>query len=299
MRLTFPTVSPTSPYSLLFQAALTCLPITVAFVAERLFGHTKLMQNVPNFLRGLGAVSIVTLAENKWARRAGLALWVMFEAYRYHYPFVTAQINQVKPLSKPDKKQYYWETHNILNVASQLMSHIEEKGIEEKGIYRLSGADKLLKEDLQALDSLLSTTPSEHPGNLDGILDNIKKYQFIHTPASILKGLFKRLKTPLLQPIAETLHQISANKKHPNKNAAYREALSTLPHFEQELAHITIRHLGHIAKQSKTNHMTSENLARIFMVSFFEIADRDYLTAPEKIKNYTSALADLIENYQD
>ncbi len=73
MRLTFPAFPLNKPVDYCAQLALACIPITVAFVAEQLFGHTKQIQNAPHCMRGLGIASLLILRENKWACSGGIA----------------------------------------------------------------------------------------------------------------------------------------------------------------------------------------------------------------------------------
>jgi len=134
---------------------------------------------------------------------------------------------------------------------------IEERGLEEEGLYRkpgvLSKANKLIKDALER-------------GKIDQ-LDFSDEFEWdTKTLASAVKGYFgKQLGEPLLTfEFHEGFIEAAKIPDHEKRIETLRDLLELLPDANRKLLVLLVEHLSRIASHSNRNLMKASNLGVVF-----------------------------------
>ncbi|XP_041801954.1 rac GTPase-activating protein 1 [Chelmon rostratus] len=131
------------------------------------------------------------------------------------------------------------------------INEIEQRGLHEAGLYRLSGADRTVKE-LKEKFLRSKTVPV------------LSKVDDIHAITGLLKDFLRNLKEPLLtfrlnRPFMESA-EVSDDD---NSIALMYQTISDLPQANRDTLAFVVLHLQRVADSSDTR-MDISNLARVF-----------------------------------
>ncbi|KAJ0064834.1 hypothetical protein NL108_016402, partial [Boleophthalmus pectinirostris] len=131
------------------------------------------------------------------------------------------------------------------------ISEIEQRGLHEAGLYRVSGADRVVKE-LKEKFLRNKTVPV------------LSKVDDIHAITGLLKDFLRNLKEPLLtfrlnQPFMDAA-EVSDDD---NSIALMYQTISDLPQPNRDTLAFLVRHLQRVA-DNEENRMDISNLARVF-----------------------------------
>lgn len=145
---------------------------------------------------------------------------------------------------------------------------IEEKGLENRGIYRVPGNSGFMKQMVEDLN--------EDPV---GLCAENEKWNDVNTVSSLLKLFFRKLPEPL---ITDELYQpVIAASRLTDPSARLlklREILRSLPPINYETFHYLAQHLRRIAEHEAVNKMDAHNLAIIFGPSLIRPCDNSIVS---------------------
>ncbi|KAG9269144.1 rac GTPase-activating protein 1 [Astyanax mexicanus] len=131
------------------------------------------------------------------------------------------------------------------------VNEIEQRGLHETGLYRLSGADRVVK-DLKEKFLRGKTVPL------------LSKVDDIHCVTGLLKDFLRNLKEPLLTfRLNRTFMDAAELADEDNSIALMYQTISDLPQPNRETLAFLIIHLQRVA-QSLDTKMDVTNLARVF-----------------------------------
>ncbi|XP_071388394.1 rac GTPase-activating protein 1 [Centroberyx affinis] len=131
------------------------------------------------------------------------------------------------------------------------ISEIEQRGLHETGLYRLSGADRTVKE-LKEKFLRSKTVPV------------LSKVDDIHAIASLLKDFLRNLKEPLLTfRLNRTFMEAAEVSDDDNSIALMYQTISDLPQANRDTLAFLALHLQRVAHSEDTK-MDISNLARVF-----------------------------------
>uniref|UniRef100_A0A8C9ZW17 Rac GTPase-activating protein 1 n=1 Tax=Sander lucioperca TaxID=283035 RepID=A0A8C9ZW17_SANLU len=128
------------------------------------------------------------------------------------------------------------------------ISEIEQRGLHEAGLYRLSGADRTVK-DLKEKFLRSKTVPV------------LSKVDDIHAITGLLKDFLRNLKEPLLTFRLNRTFMEAADDD--NSIALMYQTISDLPQANRDTLAFLVLHLQRVADSSDTR-MDISNLARVF-----------------------------------
>ncbi|EDQ92261.1 uncharacterized protein MONBRDRAFT_14763 [Monosiga brevicollis MX1] len=158
-------------------------------------------------------------------------------------PFLGAS----QPVFGVDLTNAVAETHladglDIPCIVRSCISFVHEHGLEEVGVYRVSGR----ATDVQAVRKHFDTLMPDH----------------VHVAASVLKAYFRELPDPLLtHQLRPDFMALVEQDAGPEQLARQLQALP-LPHY-QTLAWL-IFHLAEIARHAEENRMQPDNIFIVF-----------------------------------
>ncbi|XP_013054835.2 rac GTPase-activating protein 1 isoform X2 [Anser cygnoides] len=139
----------------------------------------------------------------------------------------------------------------IPSIIVHCVNEIEQRGLNEIGIYRVSGCDKTVRE-LKEKYLKSKTIPL------------LSKVDDIHAICSLLKDFLRSLKEPLLTfRLNKTFMEAAEISDEDNSIAAMYQAVGELPEANRETLAFLMLHLQRVA-QSPDNKMDVTNLAKIF-----------------------------------
>jgi hypothetical protein len=146
-------------------------------------------------------------------------------------------------------------THRLVPLFVDLCTHVvEEKGLENQGIYRISGNSGSI--------NLMIDELNKDPVNL--CPDN-DKWQDVNVISSLLKLFFRKLPDSLM---TDELYQkvITANQTENSERRMLRlkKLLHDLPDANFETFRFLARHLSRVAGKEDVNKMDARNLAIMF-----------------------------------
>uniref|UniRef100_A0A3B1K1F1 Rac GTPase-activating protein 1 n=1 Tax=Astyanax mexicanus TaxID=7994 RepID=A0A3B1K1F1_ASTMX len=131
------------------------------------------------------------------------------------------------------------------------VNEIEQRGLHETGLYRLSGADRVVK-DLKEKFLRGKTVPL------------LSKVDDIHCVTGLLKDFLRNLKEPLLTfRLNRTFMDAAELADEDNSIALMYQTISDLPQPNRETLAFLIIHLQRVARSLDTK-MDVTNLARVF-----------------------------------
>lgn len=131
------------------------------------------------------------------------------------------------------------------------VSEIEQRGMHEAGLYRLSGADRTVKE-LKEKFLRSKTVPV------------LSKVDDIHAITGLLKDFLRNLKEPLLTfRLNRTFMDAAEVSDDDNSKALMYQTISDLPQANRDTLAFLVLHLQKVADSLDTK-MDISNLARIF-----------------------------------
>ncbi|KAM9829775.1 rac GTPase-activating protein 1 [Syngnathus typhle] len=131
------------------------------------------------------------------------------------------------------------------------IGEIEQRGLRETGLYRLSGADRTVKE-LKEKFLRGKTVPV------------LSKVDDIHAITGLLKDFLRKLKDPLLTfYLNRQFMEAAEASDDDNSIALMYQTVSLLPHANRDTLAFLMLHLQRVAESLDTK-MTIANLARVF-----------------------------------
>jgi len=145
----------------------------------------------------------------------------------------------------------YW----LPAVVLRALEYLDAVGLEEEGLYRISGSTAAVQELKVKFDDGLDVDIVESPPD------------DIHTVSSLLKLYLRDLPDPIIpfashERIASITKSNSKRKEPPHE---VEELLSTLPPYNYYLLRSLSFHLSNVAAHSKLNRMDVTNLGLIFV----------------------------------
>nr|XP_004649878.1 rac GTPase-activating protein 1 isoform X1 [Jaculus jaculus] len=131
------------------------------------------------------------------------------------------------------------------------VNEIEQRGLTEAGLYRISGCDRTVKE-LKEKFFRVKTVPL------------LSKVDDIHAICSLLKDFLRNLKEPLLTfRLSKAFMEAAEITDEDNSIAAMYQAVGELPQANRDTLAFLMIHLQRVA-QSPNTKMDVANLAKIF-----------------------------------
>ncbi|KAM6924813.1 rac GTPase-activating protein 1 [Xenentodon cancila] len=131
------------------------------------------------------------------------------------------------------------------------VSEIEQRGLHEAGLYRLSGSDRVVKE-LKEKFLRSKTVPV------------LSKVDDIHAVTGLLKDFLRNLKEPLLTfSLIRTFMEAAEVSDDDNSKALMYQTISDLPQPNRDTLAFLVLHLQRVADSLDTK-MDISNLARVF-----------------------------------
>ncbi|XP_022527355.2 rac GTPase-activating protein 1 [Astyanax mexicanus] len=158
-----------------------------------------------------------------------------------HPPSSEGTLESFAPLTRP----------KVPVLITQCVQEIERRGLKEKGIYRVPGGERMVKE------------LRERYVNRKGPL-MLHKVDEVHVVCSLLKDFLRKLREPL---ITFKLHRVfmEASELPDDDNSSTRmiQAIGELPQTNRETLAFLMLHLQRVM-QSPLCQMDQNNLARVF-----------------------------------
>nr|BAE38561.1 unnamed protein product [Mus musculus] len=131
------------------------------------------------------------------------------------------------------------------------VNEIEQRGLTEAGLYRISGCDRTVKE-LKEKFLKVKTVPL------------LSKVDDIHVICSLLKDFLRNLKEPLLTFwLSKAFMEAAEITDEDNSTAAMYQAVSELPQANRDTLAFLMIHLQRVS-QSPDTKMDIANLAKVF-----------------------------------
>ncbi|XP_071319359.1 rac GTPase-activating protein 1 isoform X2 [Trachinotus anak] len=128
---------------------------------------------------------------------------------------------------------------------------IERRGLEERGLYRIPGGERLVKELRDRF--LQGRTPLM-----------LSRVQDVHVLCGLLKDFLRRLKEPLVTfRLHRTFMEASELPDEDNSSAVIYQAVAELPEANRDTLAFLMLHLHRVMKSPQCQ-MDQSNLARVF-----------------------------------
>ncbi|XP_028264227.1 rac GTPase-activating protein 1 isoform X2 [Parambassis ranga] len=143
-------------------------------------------------------------------------------------------------------------THpRVPHLVVDCVAEIERRGLQERGLYRVPGGERLVKElrdrFLQGKSALM-----------------LSKVQDIHVVCGLLKDFLRKLKEPLITfRLHKTFMEASELADEDNSSAVMYQALAELPKANRDTLAFLMLHL-HKVMRSPQCQMDQNNLSRVF-----------------------------------
>jgi Rho GTPase-activating protein 26 len=173
---------------------------------------------------------------------------------------------------------------------------LENRGLEEEGLYRVSGVGTKINKLLQLGLDNKNKTETERLAffNEDQHLDVLES----KTIASALKQYLRKLKEPIM-----TYHYFNGflaaakQEQHLQRISDVHALVHRLPKNHFEMLEIILQHLRKVSLKSHKNKMSVFNLGVVFGPTLLK-ASEDSLAAVLEIKFNNLVIEILIENYE-
>ncbi|XP_062862294.1 rac GTPase-activating protein 1 [Trichomycterus rosablanca] len=139
----------------------------------------------------------------------------------------------------------------IPSVITECVKEIERRGLEEKGLYRVPGGERMVKELRERY--LTAKGPLM-----------LYKVGEIHVVCGLLKDFLRKLREPLVTfRLHKTFMEAAELEDDDNSSAIMYQAIGELPQLNRETLAFLILHLQRVTQSPKCQ-MNENNLARIF-----------------------------------
>ncbi|NXH17654.1 RGAP1 protein, partial [Bucco capensis] len=171
----------------------------------------------------------------------------------------------------------------IPSILVHCVNEIEQRGLQETGLYRISGCDKRVRE---LKDKLLRAKS----------LPLLSKVDDIHVICSLLKDFLRNLKEPLLTfRLNKTFMEAAEIPDEDNSIAALYQAIGELPQANRDTLAFLMVHLQRVAQSPETK-MDIPNLAKVFgpTIVAHAIPDPDPMTILEDTKRQPKVVERLL-----
>ncbi|NWZ31282.1 RGAP1 protein, partial [Asarcornis scutulata] len=171
----------------------------------------------------------------------------------------------------------------IPSIIVHCVNEIEQRGLREMGLYRISGCDKTVRE-LKEKYLRSKNIPL------------LSKVDDIHAICGLLKDFLRSLKEPLLTfRLNKTFMEAAEISDEDNSIAAMYQAVSELPQANRETLAFLMLHLQRVA-QSPDTKMDVTNLAKIFgpTIVAHAVPDPDAMTLLQDTKRQPKVVERLL-----
>ncbi|XP_059574681.1 rac GTPase-activating protein 1 isoform X1 [Alligator mississippiensis] len=171
----------------------------------------------------------------------------------------------------------------IPSIIVHCVNEIEQRGLHETGLYRISGCDRTVKE-LKEKFLRGKTVPL------------LSKVDDIHAICGLLKDFLRSLKEPLLTfRLNKTFMAAAEILDEDNSVAAMYQAVSELPHANRDTLAFLMIHLQRVA-QSLDTKMDITNLAKVFgpTIVAHAVPDPDPMTLLQDTKRQPKVVERLL-----
>ncbi|XP_068519758.1 rac GTPase-activating protein 1 isoform X2 [Anas acuta] len=171
----------------------------------------------------------------------------------------------------------------IPSIIVHCVNEIEQRGLHEMGLYRISGCDKTVRE-LKEKYLRSKNIPL------------LSKVDDIHAICGLLKDFLRSLKEPLLTfRLNKTFMEAAEISDEDNSIAAMYQAVSELPQANRETLAFLMLHLQRVA-QSPDTKMDVTNLAKIFgpTIVAHAVPDPDAMTLLQDTKRQPKVVERLL-----
>ncbi|KFO72685.1 rac GTPase-activating protein 1 [Cuculus canorus] len=171
----------------------------------------------------------------------------------------------------------------IPSIIVHCVNEIEQRGLHETGLYRISGCDKTVRE-LKEKFLRGKNTPL------------LSKVDDIHAICSLLKEFLRSLKEPLLTfRLNKTFMEAAEIPDEDNSVAAMYQALGELPQANRDTLAFLMVHLQRVARSPETK-MDVANLAKVFgpTIVAHAVPDPDPMTLLQDTKRQPKVVERLL-----
>ncbi|XP_050923731.1 rac GTPase-activating protein 1 [Lates calcarifer] len=143
-------------------------------------------------------------------------------------------------------------THpRVPRLITECVTEIERRGLEERGLYRVPGGERLVKELRDRF--IQGKTPLM-----------LSKVHDVHVLCGLLKDFLRKLKEPLITfRLHRTFMEASELTDEDNSSAIMYQAISELPKANRDTLAFLMLHLHKVMKSPQCQ-MDQNNLARVF-----------------------------------
>ncbi|KAJ7317868.1 hypothetical protein JRQ81_004030 [Phrynocephalus forsythii] len=171
----------------------------------------------------------------------------------------------------------------IPSIVVHCVNEIEQRGLHETGLYRISGCDRTVK-DLKEKFLRGKTMPL------------LSKVEDIHAICGLLKDFLRNLKEPLLTfRLNKTFMEAAEIMDEDNSVAAMYQAIGELPQANRDTLAFLMLHLQRVA-QSPDTKMDISNLSKVFgpTIVGHAVPDPDPMTLLQDTKRQPKVVERLI-----
>ncbi|NXO71769.1 RGAP1 protein, partial [Phainopepla nitens] len=171
----------------------------------------------------------------------------------------------------------------IPSIIVHCVNEIEQRGLHETGIYRISGCDKTVRELKEKFLKAKS-------------IPLLSKVDDIHTICSLLKDFLRSMKEPLLTfRLNKTFMEAAEIPDEDNSIAAMYQAVGELPQANRDTLAFLMVHLQRVA-QSPDTKMDVSNLAKVFgpTIVAHAVPDPDPMTLLQDTKRQPKVVERLL-----
>ncbi|XP_012680301.2 rac GTPase-activating protein 1 [Clupea harengus] len=190
---------------------------------------------------------------------------------RQRCPLPCKPTNSATPMKTAEGRlSDYVSSHGpmIPQLVIQCVGEIEQRGLHETGLYRISGSDRVVR-DLK-----------ERIVRGGGSVPPLGRVDDIHVVAGLLKDFLRNLKEPLLTcRLNRAFMQAAEIGDEDNSIAAMYQTITDLPQPNRDTLAFLILHLQRVALSPDTK-MDATNLARVFgpTIVGHSVPDPDHMT---------------------
>ncbi|NXG91178.1 RGAP1 protein, partial [Stercorarius parasiticus] len=171
----------------------------------------------------------------------------------------------------------------IPSIVVHCVNEIEQRGLHETGLYRVSGCDKTVRE-LKEKFLRAKNIPS------------LSKVDDIHAMCGLLKDFLRSLKEPLLTfRLNKTFMEAAEILDEDNSVAAMYQAVGELPQANRDTLAFLMMHLQRVAQSPETK-MDITNLAKVFgpTIVAHAVPDPDPMTLLQDTKRQPKVVERLL-----
>ncbi|XP_071946447.1 active breakpoint cluster region-related protein-like isoform X2 [Antedon mediterranea] len=145
------------------------------------------------------------------------------------------------------------EQFEIPHIVSLCIQEVEERGLEETGIYRISGSSG----DVTKLKNAFE--------NHHRSCESIMKQTDIHAVAGLMKLYFRELPEPLFTNILYTkLVDALTLTDQETKSSTMRSLVDKLPEANRSTVFAIFNHIKRVSEKQSSNKMSLQNMATVF-----------------------------------